>query len=115
MPCRDRTRHAVGDDFTNRCKRYQVVCGILRNSSGGLRTRSTIDKPVAKRVAAGKGGCGKRSARSFRRSTILPLGAIFKNGTKRKNVQVNIIWISGALACALTTSSPPESLTRALG
>src|SRR5437879_6188990 len=41
---RVRTRHAVGTDSASRCKRYQVVCGIFRSSSGELRIRSTITR-----------------------------------------------------------------------
>src|SRR5438105_9002136 len=53
--CRLITRHAVGTTSASRCKRYQLVCGIFRNSSGELKTRSTITSgklPSSKRKSA---------------------------------------------------------------
>ena len=55
IPCRLMMRHAVGTPSANRCKRYQLVCGIFRNSSGVFRTRSTITSgklPSRKRKSA---------------------------------------------------------------
>src|SRR6266567_4261390 len=55
IPCRLMMRHAVGAASANRCKRYQLVCGIFRNSSGVFRTRSTITSgklPSRKRKSA---------------------------------------------------------------
>src|SRR5438067_11124229 len=48
-------RHTVGTASANRCKRYQLVCGIFRNYSGVFRTRSTITSgklPSRKRKSA---------------------------------------------------------------
>src|SRR5205085_2407061 len=53
--CRLRTRQAVGTASARRCKRYQLVCGTLRSSSGEFRTRSTIKSgkfPSHKRKSA---------------------------------------------------------------
>src|SRR5205823_7160814 len=53
-------------------------------------TWSRKGKPVIKHVVATAGTCGKRSANSFRRSIILPFGAIQEqDGTCRLYVQTN--------------------------
>src|SRR5439155_25418796 len=62
---RVRTRHAAAINSTSRCKRYQVVCGILRNCSGAFSTKSTMTR-------------GKLPSRKIRSAALIASDALLQ-------------------------------------
>src|ERR1700730_4705647 len=63
-------KQAVEVASTSRCKRYQVVCGILRSSSDALRRRSTTTK-------------GKLPSRNSRSAALIASKALVQRTQRR--------------------------------